>query len=71
MSTAKQKQTDISKVPPPQATAASSNTEIAERDIAQRAYDIYLARGAEEGHALDDWLQAERELRNQKLAATT
>jgi Protein of unknown function (DUF2934) len=31
--------------------------------IARRAYDLYLARGCEDGHAVDDWLQAERELR--------
>lgn len=32
-------------------------------DIARRAYDLYLARGREDGHDVDDWLQAERELR--------
>jgi hypothetical protein len=30
--------------------------------IARRAYELFLARGAEHGHDLDDWLQAEREL---------
>jgi hypothetical protein len=29
--------------------------------IATRAYELYLARGAGEGNALDDWLTAERE----------
>jgi hypothetical protein len=33
-------------------------------DIARRAYDLYLARGREPGHDVDDWLQAERELRS-------
>ena len=33
-------------------------------DIARRAYDLYLARGCEAGHDVDDWMQAERELRN-------
>jgi hypothetical protein len=32
-------------------------------DIARRAYDLYLARGCERGHDVEDWLQAERELR--------
>ena len=32
-------------------------------DIARRAYELYLARGGEHGHDVDDWLQAERELR--------
>ena len=31
-------------------------------EIALRAYEIYQARGAEDGSDLDDWLQAEREL---------
>jgi hypothetical protein len=31
-------------------------------DIAHRAYDLYLARGGEHGHDLDDWLHAEHEL---------
>jgi len=31
--------------------------------IERRAYQIYLARGATDGHALEDWVQAERELR--------
>jgi hypothetical protein len=30
--------------------------------IAQRAQEIYQARGGEHGKALDDWLQAEREI---------
>jgi hypothetical protein len=34
-----------------------------ESNIARRAYDLYLARGCGHGHDVDDWLQAERELR--------
>jgi hypothetical protein len=30
--------------------------------IETRAHEIYLSRGAEAGHELDDWLQAEREI---------
>jgi hypothetical protein len=30
--------------------------------IANRAYELYAARGAREGRALDDWLEAEREI---------
>jgi Protein of unknown function (DUF2934) len=30
--------------------------------IEARAHEIYLARGSEPGHELDDWLQAEREI---------
>jgi hypothetical protein len=31
-------------------------------EIEARAYQIYLARGAEPGHDMDDWLEAERQL---------
>ena len=33
-------------------------------DVARRAYDLYLGRGCEHGHDVEDWLQAERELRS-------
>ena len=36
--------------------------EVTQENIAQRAYSLYEARGRQEGHDLDDWLQAEREL---------
>ena len=35
-------------------------------DIARRAYDLYQARGAEQGRDMDDWLRAERELRERR-----
>jgi hypothetical protein len=38
-------------------------TGIDEHDIARRAYDLYLTRGGEPGHDVEDWLQAEQELR--------
>jgi hypothetical protein len=34
--------------------------------IAQRAYELYLLRGAADGAAMDDWLEAERELTQQE-----
>jgi hypothetical protein len=30
--------------------------------VAQRAYELYLARGGADGRAMEDWLAAEREL---------
>lgn len=33
-----------------------------DEEIARRAHEIFLGRGREAGHELDDWLQAEREL---------
>ena len=35
---------------------------VTEYDIARRAYELYLARDCEDGHDVDDWLDAEREL---------
>jgi hypothetical protein len=33
-------------------------------DIARLAHELFLARGAEHGHDLEDWLEAERRIRN-------
>ena len=38
--------------------------------IVRRAYDHYLARGCEHGHAIEDWLDTERELRQAAGSAT-
>ena len=38
---------------------------ISDADIARRAFEVYCARGGQHGSALEDWLQAERELRTQ------
>ena len=48
--------------PSPQSTAASRSEPTTEQ-IAQRAYEIYQARGGTEGQDLEDWLEAERELK--------
>lgn len=34
-----------------------------EKDIRRRAYELYEARGREKGHELDDWLEAEGQIR--------
>ena len=31
-----------------------------QQQIAWRAYDLYVARGYQQGHDLEDWLDAER-----------
>jgi hypothetical protein len=31
-------------------------------EIARKAFDIYVTRGGEHGHDLEDWLKAESEL---------
>ena len=33
-----------------------------EHEIRLRAYDLYVQRGRQDGHALDDWLRAEGEI---------
>jgi hypothetical protein len=37
-----------------------------EQEIRDRAYEIYLQRGAQPGYELEDWLQAERELNHSR-----
>ena len=34
--------------------------------IARRAYEIFQARGGQHGYEIEDWLQAERELRGHR-----
>lgn len=34
----------------------------AQDEIARRAYELYLERGGQDGHDVDDWLRAEAEL---------
>lgn len=41
---------------------------ISHEEIQRLAYHIYLSRGGEEGHELEDWLQAERELKSKQPA---
>jgi len=36
---------------------------ITEDDLRRRAYEIYLNRGLNPGNEIEDWLQAERELK--------
>ena len=44
-------------------SAGDTTAATLDRDrVAQRAYEIYLARGCQEGQDLEDWLCAEREL---------
>jgi hypothetical protein len=45
------------------AVEALSPPALSHEKIAHYAYEIYLARGASEGGAINDWLQAEYELR--------
>ena len=46
--------------------AAVTSGLVSSHRIPERAYQLYEQRGREDGHALDDWLQAERELLEEK-----
>ena len=37
-----------------------------EEKIRQRAYELFESRGGAEGHELQDWLQAEEEIRDSR-----
>ena len=36
--------------------------------VAQRAYALFLERGQEPGREIEDWLEAERQIRTEKKA---
>jgi hypothetical protein len=40
-----------------------------QEQVRRRAFEIYVQRGAHEGHELDDWLQAEAEIFSQQSKA--
>ena len=44
--------------------AGDTTAAMIDRDrLAQRAYELYLARGGQDGRDIDDWLTAEQEMR--------
>jgi hypothetical protein len=53
---------------PPLAKSAAAGTPAEqlplEERLQKRAYELYVLRGNESGSELDDWLQAEDEIRN-------
>jgi hypothetical protein len=51
-------------MPTPAATTRSTNSSWTA--IATRAFELYCQRGCQDGHDVDDWLQAERELQQPK-----
>lgn len=68
MAKARRKSTENLSTGAAAAPQAAGNTTAAapERDrIAARAYELYLARGGTDGMALEDWLSAERELKDE------
>jgi hypothetical protein len=45
------------------------STDPTHSEIAARAFELFCERGRSHGHDLDDWLRAERELRQDASAA--
>ena len=41
---------------------AENHRVITKDDVARRAYELFIARGQVEGHDVEDWLEAERQL---------
>ena len=54
---------------PPSGDTTTMNTE--PDRVAQRAYELYLARGGGDGRDMDDWLSAERGAAGSPGAAAT
>ena len=53
---------EVSSFVAPQSAGDTTANEPDRERVAQRAYELYLARGGVDGQDMDDWLAAEREL---------
>jgi DUF2934 family protein len=53
----------------PAMSTASSLSSLTHADIANRAYELFLASGAAHGRDLEHWLKAESELRARSVSA--
>ena len=49
---------------------AENHPAITKDDVAQRAYELFLARGRAEGRDIEDWLEAERQLEAESVASS-
>jgi hypothetical protein len=52
-------------------TAATREPQELENQISLRAYELYEARGREDGHEQEDWLRAEEEITSKKVRTAT
>lgn len=60
-STVKKTTRKVLTMPAPPAASAGS-APLSAQAVARRAFELYCARGKQDGFDLEDWLQAEREL---------
>ena len=58
----KSKSKSLTKAP---ARIGTTRRQAAYDQIRQRAYEIFLSRGATDGQDVEDWMRAERELQDQ------
>lgn len=61
---------DASPPKKPPATATNEPQEL-EHQIRLRAYELYEARGREDGHELEDWFRAKEEISITKFRTAT
>ena len=66
MSPRREKRAKEVTAPPPASGRAVAEAEPTHEEIAGRAYQLFLARGGENGQNVSDWLHAEAELRTEK-----
>ena len=59
----------MSKEKNPATRATATRNENVEEQIRRRAYELYQARGSKDGHDLEDWQQAEAEIRGSQRKA--
>lgn len=50
----------------PASTPAIKTKAPTPEEIARKAYEIWCARGCEQGHDVEHWLEAEKQLRRQR-----
>jgi len=62
--TPRSKRPTARKGPVPAASNAKAQDSALYKRIAQRAFELYEQRGRQAGYELEDWLQAEREVRS-------
>jgi hypothetical protein len=60
--------TNATRKPP---TTVAGDPQEVQHQIRQRAYELYVERGSEDGHELDNWLRAEQEITGKKARAAS
>ena len=62
--------TDLGKKPSTAVTRERQELKL-ESQISLRAYELYEARGREDGHEQEDWLRAEEEITGRRVRTAT